>query len=120
MYSTATRGSELADLLGHLRAAHLGHDDVGDEQVDLAVVPGSASQRLVAVGGGEDVVSASGEYPLGDVAESFFVLHDQDGLAGGSAFVGNGFPDRRGLLLGDRDHDGERRDRHHGASTRLT
>ena len=87
--------AELADPLGDFLAEHLGHDDVGDEQVDLAVVAGGEGEGLGTVRGGDHVVAVAGEDPFGDLAERLLVLDDEDGLALGAAFVGRGFLDRR-------------------------
>jgi len=64
----------------HLLAQHLRHDDVGDEQMDLAGMVAGHVQGLRAVGGGDHLVAVTGEDPLRHLTQGHLVLHDQDRL----------------------------------------
>ena len=82
-------------LLRDFLAEHVRHDDVGDEQVDLALVAAGDVEGFRAVGRGDHLVAVAGEDPLGDLAQGFLVLDDQDGLSPGRALVGRGLGRQR-------------------------
>jgi hypothetical protein len=86
------------ECFGEFAAVHDGHDDVGEQGVDDAVVAFGDGEGFLAVGGGEDVVASAGEDAGDDLPQAVFVLGDQDGLACGGG--------RGGDLLGRRRRAG--------------
>ena len=70
-----------ADPPGHFVAEHLGHDHVGEQQVDeLPGLPGDAG-RLRGCRGGADVVPVAGQDAAGQLPQAGFVFDEQDRLA---------------------------------------
>jgi hypothetical protein len=98
-------------LLRDFPAEHVRHDDVGDQQVDLAWPLGGDGEGLGPAGGGHHLVPVVGKDPLGHLAQCRLVLDDQDGFSLGRPVVRGGFGGGRGRLRGDRQGDGERRAR---------
>lgn len=70
----------LADLRGDLGAGHVGHDDVGQEQVDPLGRVAREEHRVRGVGRLVDAVVVAGEDPVGQFAEALLVLHEEDRL----------------------------------------
>src|SRR6266436_1944913 len=66
--------------LGELAAAHLRHDDVGDHEVDGALVALADLERLDAVAGLEDIVAVHLEDLSDDRPDAQGVLDEEDGL----------------------------------------
>ena len=102
-------GLDRPHFLRDLLAEHVRHDDVGDQQVDLARVAAGDAEGLRAARGGDHLVAVAGEDPLGYLAQRFLVLDDQDGFSLGRPLVGRGFGEGAGCLGGDRQRDGEGR-----------
>ena len=74
-------GRSAADALGDLLAEHLRHHDVGQQQVDRAVVLGGELERLGAAAGGQHRVAVVVEDPARDLEHRRLVLDDEDRLA---------------------------------------
>jgi hypothetical protein len=70
-------------VLDELRTAHLRHDHIGDDQMDLPVESPGDSQRVLPVTGLKDVVPAIGQEPAGNRPYPFVVLDKQDGCRRG-------------------------------------
>ena len=66
---------------GEVVAAHAGHDDVAEQQVDVVAAVVEQLQRLGSAAGRRHRVAGAGEDPLGDAAHGRVVLGDQDRLA---------------------------------------
>src|SRR4029079_1469626 len=64
--------------VGELAAAHAGHDDVGDEEVDRAQVGALAGFGLLAAARAEDDVAVDLEGALDEAAHAILVLGEED------------------------------------------
>ena len=73
--------AEFSDAGGVFLSEHFGDDDVGEEQMDLPLVPGDERDGVGSAGGGEHAVAVAGKDPLGHSAERLFVLDDENGFA---------------------------------------
>src|SRR5262249_35300002 len=87
----------LAQFLEQRGAVHLGHDDVGHDEIDLAWVPLEHLDRLDAVAGLEHAVAARRKPARVEAAQTLLVLDKQDraltgivGQGGRSAVRGGG------------------------------
>ena len=94
-------GLQDADLVGEFLSLDTGHDDVGEQHVNVLQLAGQDVQCFVTAGDGDHVVAAAVQDPAGDLAHGRFVFHDQDRLA----VAVRGVSARRGVegyvLLGD-------------------
>src|SRR5882724_9192668 len=70
-----------AEPLGQLRAAHLRHDDVGQEQVNRPGVLLADEERLAGDARLDDVVAILAQNAAGHDPDLIVVLDQQDGLA---------------------------------------
>jgi hypothetical protein len=95
----------------HLLAQHQRHDDVGDEQMDLAWIVAGHVQGLRAVGRGDHLVAVTGEDPFRHLTQGHLVLHDQHRLPPWRPLVGHRLGLRECYLGGDWQRDGEGRAR---------
>jgi hypothetical protein len=104
MYMTPGAGPHGRDLLGDLGAHHPGHDHVGYQRVDRAVVPAGQLDRVRTAGRGQHLVAAADEDASGDFPDAVLVLDHQDDLA---------VPGHVRLVRGSRNRDlwGGRRQR---------
>ena len=84
-------GAGFQELVGELVAVHAGHDDVGEEEVDGAVVGGGEAEGGCGVGSGEYAVAQGAEHGFGDGEDGGFVLDEENGfLSGGGGGGGWG------------------------------
>ena len=70
----------MVDLRGQFAAIHAGHDDVGEQEVDGALVAGDDLQSSGAVFGFEDFVALGFQILAGEMAEMGFIFDEEDGL----------------------------------------
>src|SRR5689334_16677023 len=75
-------GPPLLDVGGDFVAHHLGHDHVGEEQVDRAGMGLREVDRFGAAGGGQHVVAGAGQHAGGDLAQVVFVFGHENGFVG--------------------------------------
>src|SRR6185437_11813100 len=85
------------EVVGEFFSEHVGHDDVGEEQVDRVGIGGGGGASGSAVFSGEDVVSAASQDPAADLTQGGFIFDDEDGFA---AAVCGGFPHLLGCAGG--------------------
>src|SRR6267378_7478477 len=78
-------GPGLADVVHQAASADVGHDDVGNQQVDLPAEAVGDFNGLFAVAGLQDLIAAADEVFGGGVAKIVFVIHQQNGF--GAAIV---------------------------------
>ena len=71
----------LLHALGDVGAEHLRHDHVGQQQVDAMGRVGGVLDRGRAGAGLVDAVAVTGQDPVGELAEAFLVLDQEDVLA---------------------------------------
>ena len=82
----ARRRMRLAELRRELRAAHLRHDHVGEQQVHLAHL-GRERECLLAVGGVDHVVAGSSQDVAHEDADLGFILDEDDPLGAAVGIV---------------------------------
>jgi len=73
-------GSKFTNLSRNGRPLHLRHYDVGEEKINRAVEGRGDLDRLHSVRGAQHLISAPDEQPSRHLAESLFVVDDQDRL----------------------------------------
>ncbi len=78
------------DALGDLLAQHVGHDHVGDEQVDRPVVVARERDRLVPVCRAQDAVAMALQDPARHLADAVLVLDQEHDLPAPSSLLGHG------------------------------
>src|SRR5215813_3952697 len=71
---------------GELASAHVGHDDVGQHQVNRIGVLLADQQRLSAVASFEDFIALAGQQLGSQIANSLFILDQEDGLESAKRF----------------------------------
>ncbi len=76
MMMTGTSGLAALDGAEHLHAAHLGHHQVGDDDVRAVLV--ELGEPLLAVGGDGDVIALTPQHGGEHLAQVCLVVEDQD------------------------------------------
>jgi hypothetical protein len=74
-------GRKREQRLGQFAASDTGHDDVGDEDIDVFFAGLGDAQTGLAIFGFEDFVAARGEGETHEFAHGFLVFDQQDGFA---------------------------------------
>ena len=99
-------GPVLLDLFDELAAAHAGHDEVGDDEIDGSVIVVQLVQCFLTAGSSEDAVAVRGEDGFAHFEDEVFVIDHEDRLSAveiaGGRIVGRG----DGFLRRQVDADG--------------
>ena len=81
---------------GQLSAAHPGHVEVGDDQIEPTLALADQLEGCLAVGGFQHLPPVRLEHPSGDPAHFFLVVYQQDD----PALAAVGRPGRTGWIAG--------------------
>jgi hypothetical protein len=82
-------GRRASSFFAEFAAADAGHDDVGDEDIDVFFAGLGEAQTGFAIFGFEDLVAARGESEADEFAHRVLVFYQQNGFAA-AGFVGLG------------------------------
>ncbi len=94
-------------LLNEFVAAHAGHDDVGNDEVDGLGVSGGQGKSGVAVGGFENVVAARLERLANELANGLFVFNEENGFSSADGGERSGSGKSFGGLIDAREINSE-------------
>ena len=95
MNITAISGSGAADGTDQRWSVHIGHDHVGDQQMDLARMAADQIDRLFAARRFQHLVAAQLEGTGGEAPHRLFVFDDQYGFLPGDVAQRRSARDRR-------------------------
>jgi hypothetical protein len=73
-------GEDAAGFVDEFGAADAGHDEIGEEEVDVGGVEAADAQGFFAVLRGEDEIALGNEIAADGFAEGFFVFHEENGF----------------------------------------
>lgn len=98
-------GGEAAEAFCEFAAAHAGHDEVSDDEVDGGIGGLEEVEGTLAVIGGEDFIAEGGEDGLAHIEEHFLVIDDEDCFATAEVIDFGGLVADDFLLGGEEEAD---------------